>query len=323
MQTVPRFLLGVWSRAYVLLTFTALFWAGNAIVARAMRDLVPPVALAFWRWTIALAIILPFAWRHLRHDRQTILTNWKKLLVLGALGIGAFNTLLYSGLQDTTALNAMLLQSGQPALILFLGAIFLRDRTTLRQIAGATIAMAGVLWIIARGTYAVLGSLSFNEGDVVIGIAVILWAVYSVMLRYRPAVHPLSFLAVTLTVGVIAIVPFYVTEVASGRRLVLQQESLLALGYVSVFPSVLAYLFFNRGVELIGSATTGMYMNVMPIMGAILATAFLDERLRGFHAIGMALIIGGILIAGRGTRPLAAGITASNTSGIDRGPHDE
>ena len=245
MQNKSRFFASLWSRAYVLLTFTALFWAGNAIVARAACELVPPVALAFWRWTIALAIILPFAWRHLRRNAPVIRGNWRMLLVLGALGIGAFNILLYSGLQQTTALNAMLLQSDQPALILFLGAIFMGDSTALRQIVGAAIALAGVLWIIARGNFGVLGTLNFNEGDLIIGLAVCLWAVYAVMLRRRPAIHPLSLFAVTLIVGIIVIAPFYALELNSGRYIVLQEESLLAIGYVSVFPSILAYLFFN------------------------------------------------------------------------------
>ena len=318
MQNGSRFFVGIWSRAYMLLTFTALFWAGNAIVARAARELVPPVALAFWRWTIALAVILPFAWRHLRRDAPVIRSNWKMLLVLGALGIGAFNTLLYTGLQETTALNAMLLQSGQPALILFLGAIFMGDSTALRQIVGAAIALAGVLWIIARGNLGILGTLNFNEGDLIIGLAVCLWAFYAVMLRRRPAIHPLSLFVVTLIVGIVGIAPFYALELSSDRYIVLQKESLLAIGYVSIFPSVLAYLFFNRGVELIGSAGTGMYMNIMPIMGAGLAIVFLGEHLRGFHAIGMALIIGGILLAGRGSKPLAGAAVPLKAHGIER-----
>ncbi|WP_100259110.1 DMT family transporter [Qipengyuania seohaensis] len=313
----------MWSRAYVLLTFTALFWAGNAIVARAARELVPPVALAFWRWTIALAIILPFAWGHLRRDAPVFRANWKMLLVLGALGIGAFNTLLYTGLQETTALNAMLLQSGQPALILFLGAIFMGDSTALRQIVGAAIALAGVLWIIARGNLGILGTLNFNEGDLVIGLALCLWAIYAVMLRHRPAIHPLSLFAVTLVVGIVGIAPFYALELSSDRYIVLQKESLLAIGYVSIFPSILAYLFFNRGVELIGSAGTGMYMNIMPIMGAGLAIVFLGEHLRSFHAIGMALIVGGILLAGRGSKPLAGAVVSSKTDNIERRDESE
>ena len=314
MQNRFRFFASLWSRAYVLLTFTALFWAGNAIVARAARELIPPVALAFWRWTIALAIILPFAWRHLRRDAPVIRGSWRMLLVLGALG----NTLLYSGLQQTTALNAMLLQSGQPALILFLGAIFMGDSTTVRQIVGAAIALAGVLWNIARGNLGILGTLNFNEGDLIIGLAVCLWAVYAVMLRRRPAIHPLSLFAVTLIVGIVGISPFYGMELNSERHVVLQEESLLAIGYVSIFPSVLAYLFFNRGVELIGSAGTGMYMNIMPIMGAGLAIVFLGEHLRGFHAIGMALIVVGVLLAGRGSKPLAGAVVSSKTDNIER-----
>ena len=323
MQNGSRFFESIWSRAYVLLTFTALFWAGNAIVARAARELVPPVALAFWRWTIALAIILPFAWRHLRRDTPVIRANWKMLLVLGTLGIGAFNTLLYTGLQETTALNAMLLQSGQPALILFLGAIFMGDSTALRQIVGAAIALIGVLWIFARGNIGVLGTLSFNEGDLVIGLAVCLWAIYAVVLRHRPAIHPLSLFAVTLVIGIVGIAPFYALELSSHRYIVLQKESLLAIGYVSIFPSILAYLFFNRGVELIGSAGTGMYMNIMPIMGAGLAIVFLGEHLRGFHAIGLALIVGGILLAGRGSKPLAGAVVSSETDDIERRNENE
>lgn len=323
MQNGSRFLVSLWSRAYVLLTFTALFWAGNAIVARAARELVPPVALAFWRWTIALAIIMPFAWRHLRRDAPVIRGNWRMLLVLGALGIGAFNTLLYTGLQETTALNAMLLQSGQPALILFLGAIFMGDSAVLRQIIGAAIALAGVLWIIARGNLGILGTLNFNEGDLIIGLAVCLWAIYAVMLRRRPAIHPLSLFAVTLVIGIAGIGPLYALELISGRYVVFQEESLLVIGYVSIFPSVLAYLFFNRGVELIGSTGTVMYMNIMPIMGAGLAIIFLGEQLQGFHAIGMALIVGGILLAGRGSKPLAGAVVSSKTDDIERRDESE
>lgn len=200
---VARTFGGIWSRAYVLLTFTALFWAGNAIVARAARDLVPPVALAFWRWSFALLIILPFAWRHLQRDCHHIRENWQILALLGCLGIGAFNTLLYTGLQDTTALNAMLLQSGQPALILLVGSLAMGDRTSWRQIAEAVVALAGVLSIIARGNLGALADLRFNAGDLIIGFAVLLWAIYSVLLRRRPPIHPLSLFAVTLVVGIL------------------------------------------------------------------------------------------------------------------------
>jgi drug/metabolite transporter (DMT)-like permease len=289
----------LWSRAYPLLSMTALFWAGNSIVGRAARELVPPAALSFWRWTFALALLLPLAWPHLKRDWPVLRAHWPVMAILGALGIGAFNTLLYSGLQTTTALNSMLIQSAQPALILMLGGLVMRDRTSARQIAGVLVSLAGVLMVIARGDLALLLALRLNAGDAIIAFAVLLWALYSVLLRKRPPVHPLSFLAASIMVGLVVIAPVYLMELASGRRIVPETGSALAIAYVSVFPSFLAYLFFNRGVELIGSAATAQFMNVMPLMGAGLAMLFLGEALHLFHVAGLALVLAGIGVAGR------------------------
>lgn len=289
----------LWSRAYLLLTMTALFWAGNSIVGRAARDLVPPAALSFWRWTIALALLLPLAWPHLKRDWPALRANWPIIMVLGALAIGSFNILLYTGLQTTTALNSMLIQSAQPALILIVGALIMGDGTSLRQVAGVLISLAGVLIIIGRGDPQMLIALRLNIGDAIIGGAVLLWALYSVLLRRRPPVHPLSFLAASILVGIAVIAPVYALELWSGRLIVPVAGSALAIAYVSVFPSFLAYLFFNRGVDLIGSAATGQYMNVMPLMGAGLAMLFLGEVLHLFHIAGLTLIVAGILVAGR------------------------
>lgn len=289
----------LWSRAYPLLTLTALFWAGNSIVGRAARDLVPPAALSFWRWTFALAFLLPLAWPHLKRDWPVLRANWRIVALLGALAIGSFNILLYTGLQSTTALNSMLIQSAQPALILVVGALAMGDGTSLRQIAGVVISFAGVLAIIARGDPAVLWAMGLNIGDAIIGAAVLLWALYAVLLRHRPAVHPLSFLAASVIAGIALIAPVYAHELWSGRLIVPSTGSALAIAYVSIFPSFLAYLFFNRGVELIGSAATGQYMNVMPLMGAGLAMLFLGETLHFFHVAGLVLIVAGIAVAGR------------------------
>lgn len=293
----------LWSRAYLLLTMAALFWAGNSIVGRAARDLVPPAALSFWRWTIALALLLPLAWPHLKRDWPALRANWPIIMVLGALAIGSFNILLYTGLQTTTALNSMLIQSAQPALILIVGALVMGDGTSLRQVAGVLISLAGVLIIIGRGDPQMLIALRLNIGDAIIGGAVLLWALYSVLLRRRPPVHPLSFLAASILVGIAVIAPVYALELWSGRLIVPVAGSALAIAYVSVFPSFLAYLFFNRGVDLIGSAATGQYMNVMPLMGAGLAMLFLGEVLHLFHIAGLTLIVAGVLVAGRPAQP--------------------
>lgn len=294
-------LAAIWSRAHILLALTMLFWAGNSIVGRAARDLVPPAALSFWRWAIALMLLLPFAWPHLKRDWSALRAKWLVVLVLGGLGIGAFNTLLYTGLQTTTALNAMLLQSGQPALILILGAVLMGDRIGMRQVAGALVALSGVLFIIAQGEPGRLLGLQLHAGDAIIGVAVIVWSLYSVGLRKRPDVHPFSFLAASIIVGIAVIAPVYVMEIASGRLIRPESGSALAIAYVSVFPSFLAYLFFNRGVELIGSAAAGQYTNLMPVMGAGLAILFLGERLFAYHVAGLLLVVAGLVIAGRGS----------------------
>ena len=282
---------------YMLLMFTALFWAGNSIVARGARDFVPPLALSFWRWSLALLILLPFAWPHLRRDSATLRSAWKMLIVLGGLGIGAFNALLYTGLQTTSAVNGLLLQSLQPGLILLLGALLFAESIRMMQVIGIALSLVGAFMIIAKGDVSALVALHFNRGDLVIGVAVIIWSLYSVLLRTRPKVHPLSFLAATMAVGVTGILPFYLAEIASGRLIESRPESWLAIAYVCLFPSLIAYLCFNRGVELIGSAAASLALNIMPVIGAILAALFLGESIRWFHFAGMASIGAGIVCA--------------------------
>lgn len=291
-----------WSRPYLLLTFTALFWAGNSIVGRAARDMMPPVALAFWRWTLALALLLPFAWPHLRRDFAGLKADWKWVLTLGLLGIGTFNTLLYTGLQSTTAVNGLLLQSMQPALILMLGALVFAENVRIPQIIGICLSITGALIIVLRGDLSALLGLKFNSGDLVICAAVVVWSLYSVLLRKRPVVHPLSFLASTFMIGIAVIAPFYLAEIASGRLIESRPESWLAIGYVCLFPSLIAYLFFNRGVELLGSAAAGLYLNIMPVIGALLAVVILAEPFRWFHFTGIGLIGAGIVSATRTAR---------------------
>lgn len=215
----------LWHSPYLLLACTALFWAGNSIVARGARDFVPPVALSFWRWTLALLILLPIAWPHLRRDLPTLRASWRMMIVLGALGIGAFNTLLYTGLQTTTAVNGLLLQSLQPGLILLLGILIFSERVRLLQVMGIALSIAGALVIISKGDIGSLLALRMNTGDLVISVAVVIWSLYSVLLRKRPGVHPLSFLATSLAVGVVVVLPFYIAEIASGRLIENRSES--------------------------------------------------------------------------------------------------
>jgi drug/metabolite transporter (DMT)-like permease len=293
----------VWSRPYLLLTFTALFWAGNSLVGRAARDVMPPVALAWWRWALAFLLLLPVAWPHLRRDLATLKAHWRWVLLLGALGIGTFNTLLYTGLQTTTAVNGVLLQSMQPALILMLGALVFGENVRIPQVIGICLSITGALMIVLGGDLSALLGLEFNSGDLVICVAVVVWSFYSVLLRKRPPVHPLSFLAATFVIGIIAIAPFYLAEIVAGRLIESRYESWMAIGYVCLFPSLIAYLFFNRGVELLGSAAAGLYLNIMPVIGVLLAVLILSEPFRWSHLLGMSLIGAGIASAARIARP--------------------
>jgi drug/metabolite transporter (DMT)-like permease len=193
-NSLTAFLSSVWKSPYILLTLAVFFWSGNFIVGRAVTGIVPPIALAFWRWTIALLLVLCFGMLELRHNAAALVASWRMLLVLAALGIAAFNTLVYVGLQKTTAVNALLLQSTMPIVILAATLVLYGERPGVRQAVGVVISLAGVAVIASKGNWGTLTALTFNIGDLWVLAAVGAYAVYSALLRTRPAVHPLSFL---------------------------------------------------------------------------------------------------------------------------------
>ncbi len=284
---------------YILLTLTVLFWSGNFVLGRAVRLDVPPIGLAFWRWTLGLLIILPFAWGHLRRDWPELLRRWKIVLFLSATGVAAFNAIIYSALHETTAVNALLMQSAMPVVIVALGFVVFRERVTLRQSFGIAVSLTGAVTVIAKGSFSMLLSLDFNRGDLWVAAAVVIYAAYSAFLRKRPRVHGLSFIAVTFALGVVMLFPFYMREIFQGGVMELSRVTVLSVLYVAVFPSVLSYLFFNRGVELAGANKAGMFIHLMPLFGGGLAVVFLGESPRLFHAFGLVLILGGIYFVTR------------------------
>jgi len=278
---------------YVMLVLVMLFWSGNSVVARALRNDVPPFTLAFWRWAGALLIALPFCWRSIMADRAVIRAGWPMILLLGALGVGSFNAFFYSGLQYTTASNSLLIQAAIPALVLALDALIFRGRPRLVQIAGVLVAAAGVLAIILRGQPAALATLDFNHGDTLVLCAVCVWSLYTVMLRLKPPVRALTFLCLTVAVGAAAMLPFSLVELQS-RAVHLSAPVLAGVGYIVIFPSLLAYFLYNMSVETIGAADAGQVVNLQPLFGALLAALVLGEPLHGYHLAGMALILAGI-----------------------------
>lgn len=288
-----------WNCGWLLLSLTMLFWAGNSVVGRLVNADIPPIGLAFWRWVAASALILPIAWPHLRDDWAELKRHRILLAVMALLGLAGFNALLYSALHTTTALNTVLLQSATPPLIFLFSFLLFREQVRWAQIAGLVVALAGVAWIVSVGQLETLLSLRLNIGDALMLIAVAGYALYSALLRNKPKVHALSFLAATCTLSILVLAPAYAAEHLSGDVVQPNGQTLAALAYVAIFPSVLAYLFFNRGVEIMGANKAGQFMNLTPAFGALLAGLFLDEHLAIHHGIGFALILAGIVLSSR------------------------
>ncbi|MDE2006978.1 MAG: DMT family transporter [Rhodospirillales bacterium] len=287
----------LWHAAWPVLGLANLLWAGNIVLARGIAGEVPPVALAYWRWTGAFLVSLPFAWRGLRRDAPILLRDWRIMLVLSATGIATYNTMSYIALTRTSALNVLLLQSAQPLIIILWAAAIFAELPSARQAAGILVSLMGVAAIAGRGSLSVLLSLRLNPGDLWVLGGLGVYGIYCVILRLRPAVHPLSFLSAAMGIGSCLMLPFYLIEAAHGARIVDAPGIWLAMGYMMVFPSFVAYLLFNRGIELIGAGRAGQSMHLMPLFGSILAVVFLGERFRVYHAIGIALIGAGILLA--------------------------
>ena len=284
---------------YLLLILAVFFWSVNFIVGRAVRLDVPPVGLAFWRWSGASLLILLPALRHLKHDWRPALQSLPIVLLLSATGVAVFNTLVYIGLQHTIVINAVLMSSMMPVLIVGMSFLLFREKIYRLQALGIVLSLAGALSIILKGDPALLGSLSINQGDLLIFIAVICYAGYSVMLRRRPAIHPLSLVAITFVIGSAMLLPFYLWESVAVRPMRWDATTVGAVCYVAIFPSIVSYLCFNRGVELVGANRAGLFLHLMPVFGSLMAIAFLGESLRWYHGTGIALIALGIVLATR------------------------
>lgn len=300
--------LGAWlyGSPRLLLTLTFLFWASNIVLGRHLAASFPPVGLAFLRWAGAAVILLILAAPRLRADWPLIRRHPLLLAVLAATGIGAYNALAYRGLHETEAINALLTQSSAPLLIAFWSLVLFRDGLSGRQAVGIVISLSGVLLVLMRGEVANLLALRLNPGDVWFLAAMVLYALYSSLLRLRPRIDGRSFLAVIVSGGALMLLPVWVWELSAGSVPPLTGEAVLTLAYLVMGPSVLAYLFFNRGVELLGANASGPYFHLMPMFGTVLAILFLGEAPRWFHPIGFVLIVGGIALA-TGGRAAARG----------------
>jgi len=287
------------NQPYLLLSITALCWAGNAIVGRLAAGHIPPVTLAFLRWGLAFLIVLPMAWKPLQRDWTTIRANLGVMIFLSLSGVATFTSMQYWSLEHTQALNTLLLQSAAPLFVAGWSLILLGVRLTLAQAAGVVLSLIGVLVILLHGDLTAIATIDFNRGDLIFTVALLIFGLYSVISSRRPAIHNLSFAAFTFGCGSAVLMPALVLELLWRPAIELNTANLLSVVYVAVFPSTIAYLCYNRGVQLIGANRTAPFFHVVPVFGSVMAIAFLGEHPQAFHFIGFVLVLAGVFVASR------------------------
>lgn len=282
---------------YLLLILTTLFWSGNFVLSRGMHSEIPPFSLAFWRWTLALLILSTFSLRHLLAQRRLVLTHGKYIIIQGVLGVAGFNILVYLAIQTTTAINAVLVNSCTPIIIVLFSWAMYNDRLSLRQYLGVAISLCGVMLIISQGELTTLLQLRFNRGDILVFMAAACWALYSANLkRYPKGLHPLAYQMGIVLAGLTILFPLYLLELSTGKTMTLSSGSIVTIVYVALFASVLAFIFWNRAVTMLGANIAGPFIHLMPVFSTILAVIFLGEKLTANHIQAILLIFAGILL---------------------------
>jgi drug/metabolite transporter (DMT)-like permease len=289
----------LWDRPLLLLSATSLIWAGHAVVGKLAVGEIGPMTLTFLRWSFAIGPIWFAARRTLSADFRVLRTRWLYVASLGALGYTAFNALFYVSAYYTGALNMALIQACIPALVLIGAALGFGARPNLPQALGAAATIAGVAVIAAQGDIARLAKLAFNFGDLLLLIACLFYAYYALALRYRPPVSSVGFLAGMALAALITSFPPFVWEAARQGLQWPSAKGFAVLLYAALGPAFLSQLMFMRGVELIGPGRAGVFVNLVPIFGALLAVVLLGEPLASYHLVAIALVVGGIALAQR------------------------
>ena len=292
--------------AYLLLTLTALCWAGNHVTGRWIAvetPAVPPAGLSMTRWLLATLVLLPFAWRHIVADWDEIKRKPGIVLFLGLLGGTGFSVLQYYGLRYTTAVNVGVMNSVGPAFIILAGMLIFRDHVRPAQLGGVAVSLAGVLVILTKGDVTALGRLGFNSGDLIVLFNMGIFAVYSACLRLRPQLHSLTFMTLMSAIASMGSAPVALFETLTGDVLRPTWPTVLAIVYTGLFTSVCAYLAWNAGVSMLGVQRAGAFLHLVPLFGAILSMLLLGEEPRPFHAAGLLLIVAGVTIAARRPTP--------------------
>jgi drug/metabolite transporter (DMT)-like permease len=284
----------------LLLTLTAVFWAGNSVAGRLAVGQISPLLLVFLRWMLVLAVMWPLYGRQVREHWPEIRPQLLRFVAMAMLGLTGFNALYYIAAHTTTAVNLGILQGSVPVIVLVAAFLTHGTRATLVQIAGVLVTALGVIVVATQGMPLAILQIDLNSGDLIILIACVLYALYTVALRDRPRMSGAAFFTLLALISAVTSVPLVLAEAyVSGLSMPTWQGWLVTL-YVAIFPSCLAQLLFLRGVDLIGPGRAGVFVNLVPVFSAILAVVLIAEPFAVFHAVALALVIGGIWLAERG-----------------------
>ena len=290
--------------AYALLSFASLAWAGNIVVARAVHAAIPPVSLAFWRWTTAFLILLPIFLPRLRRRRAALLREWKLVLMLGLIGVAGFTALQYTALNTISAVNVALINAVSPVVIPILAHFVWRESLGLRQALGIGISLLGVSFVVLRGDPARILAQGLAEGDAVMLIAMLCWSLYVSLLRRRPDdLDSGTLLVASIIPALIVLLPVWLWEIAWIRPMRVDATGFLVIAYIGPVATALAYLGYTAAVPAVGPTRAGLFIHLLPPFAAALGMIFLDERLQAFHYLGAAAIFTGLYLTTATARP--------------------
>ena len=278
----------------------ALCWGANFVVGRALNNDIPPLAFNFWRWTIALVFLLPFSGLKVWQYRRIVRRHLPLTIMLAATGVAGFNSLVYTALHSTTAINAALMISTVPLLVPTLSYLFFKTPLTGRQALGTAVSMVGALVVIAHGNLSHILALDFSVGDLLVLTAAFFWSLYTAFYHRRPhEIPPVDYLVIISLLGVLMLLPFYLHELVTVGGFPLNKINITAILYVALFASVIAFIAWNHGVVQIGANKAGLFIHFMPVFSAILAIIFLHEKLYMYHFVGVAFVSLGIILSSR------------------------
>jgi len=287
--------------AYTLLVAATFVWSANFIVGKLSTLFqVPPLSLNFYRWFIVWFVLLPFTYKEISTKFFAIKENIGLFIILGITGISVFNSVVYFALNYTQVINAVLMISVIPVIVIFLSSIFKIEKFNLFQLLGLIVSLTGVLIIISKADLNKILSLSFNKGDILMLVAVFSWALYSTLLKKRklPFTH-LSLLQIFITIGLIFLVPQYLGEHSIGKEINFNKAFFLILAFIVIFPSVFAFYAWQKAIELIGPNRSSIFLHLMPLFGAIMAIVIFKEKFEMYHFIGAGFIVSGIYLSNR------------------------